>query len=100
MPRSTTYLLGPGRSTRSQRPAASSAYDNYTISGNQADSWRTSSAGAFAGQKLVSVQRGAFPKLSPSTTSIAVIAAPFDQGVANDLISAVVSVKERFTYAR
>jgi hypothetical protein len=75
-------------------------YDSYTIDGVNTDSYRTSSAGVFAGQKLVSQQRGAFPKMVPSTTSVAVIAAAFDQGPANDLISAVVSVKERYTYGR
>lgn len=75
-------------------------WDSYRIDGVNADSYRTSSAGVFAGQKLVGQQRGAFPKMAPSTTSVAVIAAAVDQGPGNDLISAVVSVKERFTYAR
>jgi hypothetical protein len=74
------------------------AFDGYTVDGVAVDSYRTSSAGVFAGQKLVSVQRGAFPKLQPSTTSVAVVCAPVDQGAANDLISAVVRVRERFTY--
>lgn len=74
------------------------AFDSYRIDGVNFDSYRTSSAGVFAGQKLVGQQRGAFPKMTPSTTSVAIIAAPFDQGVANDLISAKVSVRERFTY--
>lgn len=75
-------------------------FDGYRIDGPNADSYRTSSAGVFAGQKLVNVQRGAFPKMVPSTTSLAVICAPVDQGPANDLISAAVSVRERFTYGR
>jgi hypothetical protein len=76
------------------------AFDSYRIDGVNADSYRTSSAGVFAGQKLVGVQRGAFPKMVPSTTSVAVLCVPFDQGVANDLISAAVSVRERFSYGR
>jgi hypothetical protein len=75
-----------------------SAFDSYRIDGPNADSYRTSSAGVFAGQKLVGQQRGAFAKMAPSTTSLAVVCAPFDQGAANDLISARVSIKERFTY--
>jgi hypothetical protein len=75
-------------------------FDTYTIDGVAADSYRTSSAGVFSGQKLVAQQRGAFPKLQPSTTSVAVIAAAFDQGVANDLISAVVSIRERYIYGK
>lgn len=75
-------------------------YDTYTIDGVTPDSFRTSSAGVFGGQKLVSQQRGAFPKMSPSTTSVAVIAAAFDQGTANDFISAVISVRERYTYGQ
>jgi hypothetical protein len=75
------------------------AYDAYAISGNNIDSYRVSSAGVF-GAKLTAVQRGAYPKMQPSTTSLAVVCAPVDQGVANDLISAVISVKERFTYGR
>jgi hypothetical protein len=38
--------------------------------------------------------------MAPSTTSVAIVCAPFDQGVANDLISAVISVRERFSYSR
>jgi hypothetical protein len=79
--------------------AGFAAYDSYTLSGNNVDSYRVSSAGVFAGQKLINNQKGAFPKMVPSTTSLAVVCAPVDQGVANDLISAVVSVKERFSYA-
>jgi hypothetical protein len=75
-------------------------YDAYRVDGPNADSYRTSSAGVFAGQKLNAVARGAFPKMVPSTTSLAVICAPVDQGAANDLISAVVSVRERFTYGQ
>lgn len=75
-------------------------YDTYTVDGVTPDSYRTSSAGVFGGQKLTSVQRGAFPKMAPSTTSVAVIAAAFDQGVANDTISAVISVRERYVYGR
>jgi hypothetical protein len=75
-------------------------YDQYTLSGNSVDSYRTSSAGVFAGQKLVSQQKGTWPKMVPSTVSLAVVCAPVDQGVANDLISAVVAVRERYTYAR
>jgi hypothetical protein len=75
------------------------AFDSYRIDGPNADSNRTASGGAFAGnQKLVAVQRGAFPKMVPSTVSLAVIVAPFDQGPANDLISAKVSIRERFSY--
>lgn len=76
------------------------AHDNYTLSGNNVDSYRTSSAGVFAGQKLVAWQKGAFPKMVPSTVSLACILAPVDKGVANDLISAVVSTKERFQYGQ
>lgn len=75
-------------------------FDSYRFDGPNADVYRTASSGVFAGQKLMSVQRGAFPKAAPSTSSIAVICMPFDQGVANDLVSAVVSVRERFFYAR
>lgn len=81
-------------------PSALAAFDNYRIDGVNADSYRTSSAGVFAGQKLVSQQRGAFVKMVPSTSSLAVVCAPVDQGVANDIISAAVSVRERFTYGR
>lgn len=76
------------------------ALDSYRFDGPDADTYRTSASGVFAGQKLMSVQRGAFPKAAPSTSSVAVVCAPFDQGTANDLISAAVSVKERFFYAR
>jgi hypothetical protein len=76
------------------------AYDNYRIDGPNLDCYRTSSAGVFSGQKLVSQMRGAFPNMVPSTTSVAVIAAAVDQGVANDVISAVISINERFTYAQ
>jgi hypothetical protein len=76
------------------------AFDAYRIDGINADAYRTSSAGVFAGQKLVGQMRGAFPKMQPSTTSVAVIAAAFDQGPANDIISAAVSVRERYTYSR
>jgi hypothetical protein len=75
-------------------------WDSYRIDGPNADSYRTSSAGVFAGQKLVSVQRGAFAKMVPSTTSLAVVCAPMDQGAANDVISAAVSIRERFTYGK
>lgn len=75
-------------------------FDAYRIDGPNADSYRTSSAGVFAGNKLVSVQRGAFAKMQPSTVSLAVVCAPVDQGAANDIISAVVAVRERFTYGR
>lgn len=76
------------------------AYDSYRFDGPDADAYRTSSAGVFAGQKLTAGQRGAFPKAAPSTSSIAIICAPFDQGAANDQVSAVVSARERFFYAR
>lgn len=75
-------------------------YDSYRFDGPDADVYRTASSGVFSGEKLMAVQRGAFPKAAPSTSSIAVVCAPFDQGSANDLISAVVSVRERFFYAR
>jgi hypothetical protein len=74
-------------------------YDNYTLSGNSFDSWRTSSAGVFAGQKLVANQRGSWPKMAPSTTSVAVVCAPVDSGPANDILSAVIRVRERYTLA-
>jgi hypothetical protein len=80
--------------------AALTPFDAYRFDGPDADVYRTASSGVFSGQKLMSVQRGAFPKAAPSTSSIAVVCAPFDQGVANDLVSAVVSVRERFFYAR
>jgi hypothetical protein len=70
------------------------------VDGVNADSYRTASDGVFAEAKPVGVQRGAFPKMQPSTTSRAVVVAPFDQGVANDNISAVVKIRERFTYSR
>jgi hypothetical protein len=76
------------------------AFDSYRIDGVNVDSYRTASSGVFGGAKLVSAQRGSFPKAVPSTTSVAVVCVPFDQGVANDKISAVVSVRERFFYAR
>lgn len=75
-------------------------YDSYRIDGPDADSYRTSSAGVFAGNKLMGVQRGAFPKAAPSTSSVAIVCVPFDQGAANDLLSAAVSVRERYFYAR
>jgi hypothetical protein len=75
------------------------AFDSYRIDGPNTDSYRTASSGVFAGQKLAAVQRGAFPKAAPSTSSVAVVMAPFDQGCASDLISAVVRVRERFTMA-
>lgn len=74
-------------------------YDTYTIDGVTADSYRVASGGAFAGAKLVSQQHGAFPKMQPSTTSVAVVAAAYDQGPANDIISAAISVRERFFMA-
>jgi hypothetical protein len=76
------------------------AYDSYHLDGPHSDSWRQSSAGAFSGYKLTSVQRGAFPKISPSAVSLAVVCAPVDQGPGNDLISAVVKVRERFSYGQ
>lgn len=81
-------------------PANLAAYDAYRVDGPDADLYRTASSGAFAGQKLNAQQRGAFPKAAPSTSSVAVVCMPFDQGPANDKISAVVSVRERFFYAR
>jgi hypothetical protein len=74
-------------------------YDSYRIDGPDVDAYRTASSGVF-GAKITGGQRGAIPKAAPSTTSVAVVCAPFDQGVANDKISAVVSVRERFFYAR
>jgi hypothetical protein len=76
------------------------AYDAYRFDGPDADVYRTASSGVFSGAKLMNVQRGAFPKAAPSTSSVAIVCAPFDQGAANDLISAAVSVRERFFYAR
>jgi hypothetical protein len=76
------------------------AFDAYRIDGVNADSYRTSSAGVFSGQKLVEKQRGAFAKMQPSTVALAVVCAPVDQGAANDIISAVVAVRERFNYGR
>lgn len=83
-------------------PAASTLapYDSYRIDGVNSDSYRVATSGVFAGAKLVSSQKGAFAKMVPSTVSLAVVCAPVDQGVANDIISAAVSVKERFSYGR
>jgi hypothetical protein len=76
------------------------AYDAYRFDGPNFDVYRTASSGVFSGQKLMAVQRGAFPKAAPSTSSVAIVCAPFDQGAANDVVSATISLKERFFYAR
>lgn len=75
---------------------AGDLYDFNAITG---DRRRLTSASVVVAQLAIG-QRGQLPMMTPSTPAVAFLQHPLHGGDANDIMSAVVRTRERFTFAR